>query len=433
MPSSFAVVQTAHAEHAIKLRVARTFFSRLRGLMLAAPLEPDESMLLLDCASVHTGFMRQTIDLVYLDRCGVVTGCVAELKPWRASRGGTVSAASRTGLAPCHTLELARGTIARLKIAPGDRLLHPTLTSENAPSARALSLAKGSQLRPRVIRQKGSAMIEFVVVGPIITLLGLATLQYGMLFFAKNQYNHASFMAARAGTTGNANFSKIQDAYTRALIPLYARGTSTDALQKGLDEAKAEIAANTKIEVLNPTEESFADFNDEALQKVLGITASTPRVIPNGGLAFRHASVVRSNSGQNIQDANLLKLRITHGFKLQVPLMGFIYSKYLTWLDTGGSEFTTKMIKRQRVPVVTHVTLQMQSDAIEDQTVSTPGAGNGGAPTNPGEPPAVTTKAPECGSIGCTAAPNQPGGSGPGDGTQPGDGTGPGGPCMAPT
>ena len=430
MTSSIAFLQCAQADHVLDLRIARTFFSRLRGLMLAAPLAPAQGMLLLDCSNVHTGFMRQTIDVVYLDRSGVVTCCESQLKPWRASRA-RVGTAGGAQLVPCHTLELAQGTIAMLGIAPGDRLVHPALIGEDRRGVRSGLPEKNRRLHPRVVRQKGSAMIEFAVVGPIITLLGLATLQYGMLFFAKNQYNHASFMAARAGTTGNANFTKIQDAYTRALIPLFAQGISSADLQTAFNAAKTEVATNTNIEVLNPTAESFADFNDEALQKVLGITGSA-RVIPNGGLAFRHASVVRSNSGQNIQDANLLKLRITHGFKLKVPLMGLIYSKYLTWLDTGANTFNTAMIKDQRVPVVTHVTLQMQSDAIEDKIVSTPGAGNGGTPTNPGEPPAVTIKPPECGSIGCTSTPNQPGGSIPGDGTQPGDGTGPGGPCIAP-
>ena len=70
-------------------------------------------------------------------------------------------------------------------------------------------------------RQHGSVMIEFTIVGPIITLLGLAILQYGLLFFAKNQINHASFMAARAGSVGNADVGKVKTAYIRALIPLY--------------------------------------------------------------------------------------------------------------------------------------------------------------------------------------------------------------------
>jgi hypothetical protein len=49
----------------------------------------------------------------------------------------------------------------------------------------------------------------------------LAVLQYGMLFFAKNQFNHAVFMAARAGSMGNANLGTIKSVYAKALISLY--------------------------------------------------------------------------------------------------------------------------------------------------------------------------------------------------------------------
>ena len=87
-------------------------------------------------------------------------------------------------------------------------------------------------------RQRGSAMVEFVVVGPIITLLGMAVLQYGMLFFAKNQINHAAFMAARAGSMGNANLNLAKDAYIRALIPLYGGGTNTAELARAACRAR---------------------------------------------------------------------------------------------------------------------------------------------------------------------------------------------------
>ncbi|MBC7414662.1 MAG: DUF192 domain-containing protein [Herminiimonas sp.] len=420
--SSLIVNPGAATGQALDLRIAGTFLSRLRGLMFASPLKAGQGMLLLGCTGVHTGFMRQAIDIVYLDSEGIATRCVKNVPPWRASGSRHAH----------HTLELANGAITTMQIVPGSRLLHPALAGlVRKPDSLPVVVNR----LPKVIRrQRGSAMIEFAVVGPIITLLGLATLQYGMLFFAKNQFNHASFMAARAGSTGNAKFSTIQDAYTRALIPLYAKGTTAADLQDAYADAGNAVSKYTRIEVLNPTQESFADFNDEALQKQLGIGGTTPRVIPNGGLAFRHASVVRASSGQNIQDANLLKLRITHGFKLKVPLMGLIYSRYLQWLDTGASTFNTEMIKDQRIPVVTHVTLRMQSDAIEDQTVSTPGMGNGGTPTNPGDPPANSANPPACGSIACTAPITGTGG-GPGDGAAgngagPGEGTTPGGPCF---
>src|SRR6218665_3139590 len=79
-------------------------------------------------------------------------------------------------------------------------------------------------------RQRGSAMVEFVVVGPIITLFGLAILQYGLLFFSRNQINQASFMAARAGTMAHAKLSDIRETYLSAMVPLYGGGRNSDEL-----------------------------------------------------------------------------------------------------------------------------------------------------------------------------------------------------------
>ena len=80
------------------------------------------------------------------------------------------------------------------------------------------------QVPPQQVRhsrhQRGSAMIEFAVVGPLLTLIGTIILQYAMMFNAKNLVNHASFMAARAGTMQNANLGSVQTAYAKALIPL---------------------------------------------------------------------------------------------------------------------------------------------------------------------------------------------------------------------
>jgi TadE-like protein len=253
------------------------------------------------------------------------------------------------------------------------------------------------------LRQRGSAMIEFTIVGPIITLLGLAILQYGMLFFAKNQINHASFMAARAGSVKHASITPIRDAYTRALIPLYGGGRDFTELSEALVKATADTtAANVRIDILNPTAESFDDWNDVNLQNDPNV-GNGRQVIPNAGQAFKNPSLIKTNSGQSIQDANLIKLRITHGYEPKVPFVNTIYTTYLKWLDTNTDAFHTALVNNGRVPVVTHITLQMQSDAIRpDNPVSLPGPGNNGNPTNPGDPPVVTTDPPNCRTVGCT-------------------------------
>jgi uncharacterized membrane protein (UPF0127 family) len=65
--------------------------------------------------------MRYPIDVVYLDRHGVVTRCVTNLKPWRASHS------SFDGPRAAHTLELAAGAITVLALLPA------TASSTHAP------------------------------------------------------------------------------------------------------------------------------------------------------------------------------------------------------------------------------------------------------------------------------------------------------------
>lgn len=110
-----AMLHTASGDHPLAIRVADCFLTRLRGLMLAAPLAQGHGLLLTHCTSVHSAFMRHTIDVIYLDCLGCVIRCVGGLRPWRASAGWRAA----------HALELAEGSITRYCIRPGDRLRHP--------------------------------------------------------------------------------------------------------------------------------------------------------------------------------------------------------------------------------------------------------------------------------------------------------------------
>lgn len=257
-------------------------------------------------------------------------------------------------------------------------------------------------------------MTEFVVVAPILTLLGLAVLQYSLLFFARNQVSHATFMAARAGALANADLAATRRQFARALVPLYGGGRNTAELAQALARSSADIALNTRIELLNPTRESFDDWSDDALRNTVG---NGRRVIPNHGLAFRDPNHVKPASGQSIHDANLIKIRVTYGYRPTVPLIRLVYTRYLRWLDPGNDPFHTYLVNSDRIPVVSHATLHMHSDAIEPaRPVSLPGPGNGGNPRDPGPRPQTPLTPPDCLTAGCTVAntpvPQPPGGDG---------------------
>lgn len=116
----FAQLHTRVGVCHLRLRVARSFWSRFRGLMLAPPLPAGDAFLIPRCMSVHCLFMRCAIDVVYIDDDGRVLQCVRNLRPWRMS-----VASRRTKItkkhSQTHTVELAAGSIDRYSITQGDR------------------------------------------------------------------------------------------------------------------------------------------------------------------------------------------------------------------------------------------------------------------------------------------------------------------------
>lgn len=102
----------------LAVRRADGFFSRLRGLLFAPALKPGEGLLLVPCASVHTAFLRIPIDVVFLDRRGVIRRIVPRLAPWRAA----------VYIGAWQALELAAGEAARLGLQAGQSLA-PQLSS----------------------------------------------------------------------------------------------------------------------------------------------------------------------------------------------------------------------------------------------------------------------------------------------------------------
>ena len=100
-------------ELASDAEVARSYWSRLVGLLGRSSLPAGEALVLERCTSIHTAFMRFSIDVVYVDRERRVVKAVADLKPFR------LSAALRGARS---AIELPSGTITNTGTAPGDQL-----------------------------------------------------------------------------------------------------------------------------------------------------------------------------------------------------------------------------------------------------------------------------------------------------------------------
>ncbi len=114
-----------------RVDTALSVWERFRGLMLRRQLAEGHGLLLPDCRSIHTCFMRFPIDVVYLDEDNCVSRIIPRMRPWRIS----VCWAARFVLeAPAGWSErvgLKRGDVLRFDFAEHS---HPDLEREQAPA-----------------------------------------------------------------------------------------------------------------------------------------------------------------------------------------------------------------------------------------------------------------------------------------------------------
>jgi hypothetical protein len=231
-------------------------------------------------------------------------------------------------------------------------------------------------------RQRGASIAEFVIVAPFALLVVLGLIQLGLMFVAKQIVNEATFVAARAGAVQNARIDPMRKALIKALIPFYQDSTDTGGLAR---LSNAWISANLDllplpaplsnldITVLNPNPDVFADF---------GLTDSHHQTyIPNDSLEYRDYTVRGLRSRLSIQDANVLKIRVTYAYKLKVPLVQSVFKSVMCGFDSGVNAFgrggglffglasvedCLRFYNRGRVPIVSYATVQMQTPAWQN-------------------------------------------------------------------
>jgi uncharacterized membrane protein (UPF0127 family) len=114
-PTGYAFNRTRTTYLATELSIARTHWTRFRGLMAtsAGQFRFGQGLWIVPCHGVHTLAMRFPIDVVYLDRERVVIHLEQDLRPWRMA-AIRIRAAS--------VLELPMGTVRKSETALGDQV-----------------------------------------------------------------------------------------------------------------------------------------------------------------------------------------------------------------------------------------------------------------------------------------------------------------------
>ena len=121
--------------------VADKTFRRMRGLLGRGSLPPGEGITLRPAWSIHTGFMRFPIDVVFVDQDLVVVRIDADLRPFRTAscRGAR------------EVVELSAGECARRGLTVGDRVAWASHTAAIGTPAAAPATPQEAEIRGRVI------------------------------------------------------------------------------------------------------------------------------------------------------------------------------------------------------------------------------------------------------------------------------------------
>ncbi len=163
--------------------------------------------------------------------------------------------------------------------------------------------------------QRGQATVEYLYVIPIMLIILLASLQFIFVYEAKLALNYATFTGTRAGALKNGSMAAITSGLASGLTPLFTHGKNLQALKDGRTMAKDELGNNklALITIVNPTAGAYAGFANGAGE------------IPNDNLMYRSDTDLSDN--MNVQDANVLKVRVTYCVRLVVPIVNrMIYS-----------------------------------------------------------------------------------------------------------
>lgn len=211
-------------------------------------------------------------------------------------------------------------------------------------------------------------MTEFIIVLPVLLTLILGGFQFALIYNAKITLNYATFLAARTGAVTNGHIGLMENALARGMAPLYTHCNKSEEVQRARDHVRNEISAGfAKIDIINPPITAFSDSTS--------YRSGTDRLIPNDNLMFRVTNVGTS-SGMSIQDANLLKVRVTYCYPLYVPYIDRIITRIMTEPEdpdncpgcrnlypAGGSSFENGCFSNDRFPINAQAIIRMQSDS----------------------------------------------------------------------
>lgn len=186
----------------------------------------------------------------------------------------------------------------------------------------------------------GASGVELLLALPVVLLLGLGIVQFAMVYQAKHALDHALNQAARRGALEHAATEAILQGLGAGLVPYLEGASDASSLVAAEARAVAHLAEGLdagwiRLRQRSPTIQSFDDWGvparDAFGERIPGLIE-----IPNDNLDNRRHTMqpvagsageqagepIGLRSGQTLADANLLRLDLTYGVRLSVPIVG---------------------------------------------------------------------------------------------------------------
>lgn len=218
-------------------------------------------------------------------------------------------------------------------------------------------------------RQRGQGAVEFLLAATPVLLLGLSSIEAVHWYFARQAVSLALVQAGRAAITQNADPTVLDQAFTQALLPMYAGpnpAASRSRLQRAITRRERDTGLPAwRIHIISPSQASFQDF--ASLNPDLPQAGAA--VIDNDYLQEQHEQRLAQGwqegrgpaSGQTTLQANTLVLHLTW---LHEPLLPGMKQLLKQIAPTDSRYGSLAMAGAGYLPLQRQVALVMQSHPI---------------------------------------------------------------------
>lgn len=205
-------------------------------------------------------------------------------------------------------------------------------------------------------RVHGQSLVEFLIVVPVFIFLVLVIFQMVLVYRAKTTLDYAALEAARMGAVKGADKTAMKQGLIRGLMPLYATSPDTAGAAMAWGRAKADIDIGraATIEIISPTRAAWNEHKERQ--------HDNRYALPNDSLAFRDRRV--GGSGMNVQDANILKIKVTYHYPLIVPFVDRVMRGDSDYVLPSGFMDPAKVKMSNRFGVWQHYRIPIESYAI---------------------------------------------------------------------